>query len=123
MYAEEVIKRFKNPKFMGEIKNPDGVGKVGNPQCGDMMHVFIKVRDDKIVDIKFQTFGCVAAISASDALCELAKGKTLKEAMKISDKDISDKLRGLPPIKHHCSVLGADALKDAIKDYESRKKL
>jgi len=122
MYADEVMKRFKKPKFMGEMRNPDGIGKVGNPTCGDLMHIYIRVKDKKIMDIKFQTFGCVAAIASSDALCGLAKGKTLKEAKKIKDKDIVDLLGGLPPIKHHCSILGAQALKEAIKDYEHKRK-
>lgn len=122
MYSNKVLKHFKDPKHMGEIKNADGIGKVGNPTCGDLMHVYIKVKKDVITDIKFQTFGCVAAIAASDALCELAKGKTLKQAEKIEDKDIADYLGGLPAIKHHCSILGATALKDAIKDYERKKK-
>jgi len=121
MYTNEVIKRFKKPKFMGEMRNPDGIGKVGNPTCGDLMHIFIRVEDDVIKDVKFQTFGCVAAIASSDALCELAKGKTIKEAKKIKDKHIVEKLGDLPPIKHHCSILGADALKEAIKDYEKKR--
>jgi nitrogen fixation protein NifU and related proteins len=121
MYTNEVIKRFKKPKFMGEMRNPDGIGKVGNPTCGDLMHIFIRVEDEVIKDVKFQTFGCVAAIASSDALCELAKGKTLKEAKKIKDKHIVEKLGDLPPIKHHCSILGADALKEAIKDYEKKR--
>jgi nitrogen fixation protein NifU and related proteins len=121
MYSDEVIKRFKEPKYMGKIEDADGIGKVGNPTCGDLMHIYIKVKDDRIVDVSFETFGCVAAISASDALCELADGKTIAEAKKISDKDIADKLGGLPPVKHHCSILGSQALKDAIADYEGKK--
>jgi len=121
-YSEKVMEHFKNPRNVGEIENPDGVGKVGNPVCGDLMHIYIRVENDRIVDIGFETFGCVAAISASDALCELADGLTIKEAKKITDKDIADKLGGLPPIKHHCSILGSQALKDAIDDYEDKKK-
>lgn len=120
-YSKEVLKRFTNPKHFGEIKNPDGVGQVGNPQCGDIMKVYIKVKDNKIKDIKFQTFGCVSAIAASDALCELAKGKTIEEAKKINNQGIVDKLEGLPTIKVHCSVLGAQGLKKAILDYEQKQ--
>ena len=121
MYTDEVLRRFKEPKYMGKIEDANGIGKVGNPTCGDLMHIYIKVKDDRIVDVSFETFGCVAAISASDALCELADGKTIAEAKKISDKDIADKLGGLPPVKHHCSILGSQALKDAIADYEGKK--
>ena len=117
-YSEKVKDLFFNPKYVGEIKNPDGLGKVGNPKCGDVMWVYIKVKDDKIVEIKFKTFGCAAAVASSEALCRLADGKTLSEAKKIEEKDIVDFVGGLPAIKFHCSVLGSDALKDAIKDYE-----
>jgi nitrogen fixation NifU-like protein len=120
-YNKEVLKRFTDPKNFGEIENPDAVGQVGNPQCGDIMRITMKVKDDKIEDIKFQTFGCVSAIAASDALCELAKGKTINDAKKITNKEILDKLEGLPVIKIHCSVLGAQGLKKAISDYESKK--
>ncbi|MDD5193113.1 MAG: iron-sulfur cluster assembly scaffold protein [Candidatus Nanoarchaeia archaeon] len=119
-YTKEVLKRFTNPKHFGEIKNPDGVGQVGNPVCGDVMKIYLKIdkKTEKIKDIKFQTFGCVSAIASSDALCELAKGKTISEAKKITNKAIVDKLEGLPSIKIHCSVLGANGLKKAIEDYE-----
>ncbi len=121
-YSKEVFKRFTNPKHFGEIKNPDGFGRVGNPQCGDIMEIYFKLdnKNKKIKDIKFKTFGCVSAIASSDALCELAKGKTIEEAKKITNKDIIEKLKGLPVIKIHCSVLGAQGLKKAILDYESR---
>jgi nitrogen fixation protein NifU and related proteins len=119
-YNKEVLKRFTDPKNFGEIANADGVGQVGNPQCGDIMKIYFKIKDDKIKDVKFQTFGCVSAIAASDALCELAKGKTLEEAKKITNKDIIDRLKGLPSIKVHCSVLGAEGLKKAIMNYESK---
>jgi nitrogen fixation NifU-like protein len=126
-YNREVMKRFFKPKFAGEIANPDGVGKVGNAACGDVMKVFIKVEKDKkgnekIKDIKFKTMGCVAAIASSDAVCELAKGKTLKEAKKLNKKDILKKVGRLPQIKHHCSILGEEALMEAIKDYEKKHK-
>jgi NifU-like protein involved in Fe-S cluster formation len=126
-YNKEVMKRFFNPKFAGEIKNPDGIGKVGNAACGDVMKVFIKVEKDKkgvekIKDIKFKTMGCVAAIASSDAVCELAKGKTLKEVKKINKKDILKKVGNLPQIKHHCSILGEEALLKAVENYEKKHK-
>jgi NifU-like protein involved in Fe-S cluster formation len=123
-YTKQVMKHFINPKNMGEIKNPDAVGELGNMKCGDIMRIYIKLDKDKkkIKDIKFKTFGCVAAIAASDVLCELAKGKTLDQAKKIENKDIVKKLKALPMIKLHCSVLGAGALKKAIKNYETKNK-
>jgi nitrogen fixation NifU-like protein len=120
-YTKEVLKRFTDPQHYGEIKNADGVGEVGNPKCGDVMRVMLKVKDGIIEDVKFQTFGCVSAIAASDALCELAKGKTIEEAKRINNKAIVNKLDGLPTIKIHCSVLGAEGLKKAIKNYEDKK--
>lgn len=119
-YSEKVMDHFKNPRNMGELKNPDGVGRVGNPICGDVMEIQLRVKDDKIADIKFQTFGCVAAIATSSMLTELAKGKTLDEAEKISNNDVAQTLGGLPPIKMHCSNLAADALKAAIFDYKKK---
>jgi nitrogen fixation NifU-like protein len=116
------MRHFQDPQNVGEIKNADGVGKVGNPVCGDMMFVYIKVKDNKIADIKFKTFGCVAAIATSSMLTELAKGKTLEEAEKLTNKDIAESLGGLPPIKLHCSNLAADALNAAIKDYRKKKR-
>jgi len=121
MYSEKVIEHFRNPRNMGEIKNADGVGTVGNPVCGDLMTIYIKVKDNKIVDIKFKTFGCAAAIATSSMITELAKGKTLEEAEKITRDDVANELEGLPPIKMHCSNLAADALKAAIKDYRKKK--
>jgi nitrogen fixation NifU-like protein len=126
-YNKEVLKRFRKPKFAGEIKNADGIGQVGNSQCGDIMRVFLKIEknkktgQEKIKDIKFKTMGCVAAIASSDAVCEIAKGKTLKDALKITRKDIIKKVGNLPQIKHHCSILGEEALVAAIKDYESKR--
>jgi nitrogen fixation NifU-like protein len=122
MYSEKVLKHFRNPKNVGEIKNADGIGEVGNIVCGDLMTVYIKVEKNRIKDIKFKTFGCAAAIATSSMITELAKGKTLKEAKKISRNDVADALDGLPPIKMHCSNLAADALKKAIEDYENKKK-
>jgi len=120
-YSKKVMGHFKKPKNVGVIKNPDGVGVEGNTRCGDIMEVYIKVKDNVIKDVKFKTFGCVAAIASSDALCDLAKGKTIEEAEKISDRQIAEYLGGLPCIKFHCSVLGSRALHAAIADY--RKKL
>lgn len=116
-----MLELFRNPKNVGEIPDADGVGTVGNPVCGDMMTIYIKVKDDKIVDIKFKTFGCGAAIATSSMTTELAKGKTLDEAMKITRGEVADELGGLPPIKMHCSNLAADALHEAIKDYRRKR--
>lgn len=126
MYSKKVMKHFQKPHNMGEIKNADGVGKVGNPQCGDLLWVFLKVAKNRegkeiIKDIKFKTFGCVAAISTASALSDLAKGKTLEEALAITKEDIAKALDGLPKPKMHCSLLAANALKKAIEDYNSRK--
>ena len=121
MYTEKVMDHFRNPRNMGEIPNADGVGTVGNPVCGDLMTIYIKVKDDRIEDIKFKTFGCGAAIATSSMTTELARGKTLKEALKISRGDVADSLGGLPPIKMHCSNLAADGLHAAIQDYLKKK--
>jgi len=112
---------FRNPRNMGEIQDADGVGTVGNPVCGDLMTIYIKVKDDRIDDIKFKTFGCGAAIATSSMITELAKGKTLEDAMKITRADVAESLGGLPPIKMHCSNLAADGLHEAIKEYRKRK--
>mgnify|MGYP001613693127 CR=1 FL=1 len=123
-YSKGVMKRFLKPKNFGKVKNPDGIGRMGNQKCGDIMEISFKLDKNKkkIKDIKFQTWGCVAAIAASDALCELAKGKTPDEAKKITNKDITKNLGGLPMVKLHCSVLGAGALHKAIENYEKNKK-
>jgi len=121
MYTEKVMEHFKNPRNMGEIPDADGVGTVGNPVCGDLMTVYIKVKDNRIEDIKFKTFGCGAAIATSSMITELAKGKTIEKAIKITRGDVADSLGGLPPIKMHCSNLAADALHAAIKDYQAKK--
>jgi len=110
------------PRNVGVIENPDGYGKVGNPVCGDLMEIFIKVKDDIITDIKFKTFGCGSAIATSSLITELAKGKNVDEALKITRKDVADELDGLPPQKMHCSNLAADALQEAIKDYKKKNK-
>jgi nitrogen fixation NifU-like protein len=122
-YSPEVIKHFSSPKNMGEMKNADATGELGNPSCGDVMKVYLKIAKNKsdqsyIKDIKFQTMGCAAAIATSSMITELAKGKTLEEAKKITNKDVADSLKGLPPIKMHCSNLAADALRKAIKEWE-----
>ena len=140
-YSKELMKHFKNPKFVKDVKDSNGVGKVGNVACGDIMHLEIKVRDPRaypetfskkglqgakmeeeiIEDIGFKTFGCAAAIASSDVVCELAKGKTLAQAEKIKKDDIVEKLKGMPRIKVHCSVLGIEALKKAIGDYRGKE--
>jgi nitrogen fixation NifU-like protein len=121
MYTEKVLEHFKNPRNVGEIKDADGVGTVGNPVCGDMMTMYIKVKDDRIADIKFKTYGCGAAIATSSMTTELAKGKTLDEALEITRQSVADALEGLPPVKMHCSNLAADALHEAIMDYKKRR--
>ena len=127
IYTEKVIEHFKNPHNIGKMKNPDGIGKVGNIVCGDVMWLYIKVGKNKegkeiIKDVKFETFGCVAAIATSSVLTDLVKGKTLEEALEFDRQEIVEKLGGLPPIKIHCSVLAVDALLEAIYDYLSKNK-
>jgi len=117
MYTEKVMEHFKNPRNVGEITDADGVGTVGNPVCGDLMTIYIKVRDNRLVDIKFKTFGCGSAIATSSMITELAKGKTLEEGLKITRANVADELGGLPAVKMHCSNLAADALHAAIEDY------
>jgi len=121
MYSEKVMDHFRNPRNMGEIPDASGVGTVGNPVCGDMMTIYIKVENDRISDIKFKTFGCGAAISTSSMITELAKGKTLEEAMSITRADVAESLGGLPRVKMHCSNLAADALHAAIEDYHKKQ--
>jgi len=122
MYTEKVMEHFKNPRNMGEIPDADGVGTVGNPVCGDLMTIYIKVKDNQLENIKFKTFGCGSAIATSSMITELAKGKTLEEAMKITRANVADSLGGLPPVKMHCSNLAADALHAAIEDYYKKQK-
>jgi nitrogen fixation NifU-like protein len=122
MYTEKVMEHFKNPRNVGEIPDADGVGTVGNPVCGDLMTIYIKVKDNRLTDIKFKTFGCGSAIATSSMITELAKGKTLEEAMKITRANVADSLGGLPPVKMHCSNLAADALHAAIEDYYKKQK-
>ena len=121
MYTEKVMDHFSNPRNMGDMQDPDGVGEVGNPVCGDAMTVSIKVEDGKLADVKFKTFGCVAAIAVSSMVSELAKGLSLDEAKKISKQAIAASLDGLPKEKMHCSNLGAEALGKAIEDYERKQ--
>ena len=121
VYSKKVMEHFMNPRNVGEIENPDGVGEVGNPVCGDMMSFYIKVKDNKLDDVKFKTFGCGAAIAVSSMVSEMAKGKTLNEALKITNKDVARELGGLPKNKLHCSNLGADALHAAIEDYKKKQ--
>lgn len=121
MYSEKVMDHFRNPRNMGAMENPDGVGKVGNPVCGDIMELYIRVENDVITDAKFMTFGCGAAIATSSMVTELVKGKSLDEALKISNATVAEALDGLPPVKMHCSVLAEDALRAAIDDYRKRK--
>ncbi|WP_420265252.1 Fe-S cluster assembly scaffold protein NifU [Candidatus Magnetominusculus dajiuhuensis] len=121
MYSAKLMDHFTNPRNVGEIVDADGVGMEGNPTCGDTMKLSIKVKDDVITDVKFQTFGCGAAIAVSSMITEMAKGKTLAEALSITKESVAEALDGLPPQKMHCSNLGADALRKAIEDYRSRQ--
>ncbi len=123
LYSKKLMALFRNPHNMGRIENADGVGKVGNVVCGDIMHIYIKVQKDRIKDIKFETFGCASAIATSSMITDLAKGKTLNDAMKIGRNDVASELGGLPPIKMHCSNLAADALHEAIYNYLSKNKM
>jgi nitrogen fixation NifU-like protein len=121
MYTDKVMDHFSNPRNIGKIEDADGVGEVGNPVCGDMMSFYINVQNDKISNIKYKTFGCVAAIAVSSIVSEMAMGKMLSEAKKITKKSVADSLDGLPKEKMHCSNLGADALAKAIEDYENKQ--
>ncbi len=122
-YSEKVIDHFQNPRNVGEIKDADGTGEIGNPVCGDMMSFYIKVKDNIIEDVKFKTFGCGAAIAVSSMVSEMAKGKTLDEALQITNASVAKELGGLPPYKMHCSNLGADALHKAIEDYKKKQEV
>jgi len=120
MYSEKVMDHFRNPRNVGEIENADGIGEVGNAQCGDIMKIYLKVKDDVIEDVKFQTFGCGSAIATSSMVTEMVMGKTLEEAEEVTNKAVAEALDGLPPVKMHCSNLAADALHDAIRDYREK---
>ncbi len=121
MYSEKVMDHFRKPRNMGEIPDADGIGSVGNPTCGDLMNIYIKVKDNVLIDVKFKTFGCGAAIATSSMITELAKGKTLEEALTITRSDVAENLDGLPKIKMHCSNLASDGLRAAIEDYRKKK--
>jgi nitrogen fixation NifU-like protein len=121
-YTERVKDHFFHPRNVGEITNPDGVGTVGNPTCGDVMTIYIKVKDNRIFDIKFKTYGCAAAIASSSIATEMVKGKTIGEALKLSREDVANALGGLPAVKMHCSNLASDALREAIKNYVEKHK-
>lgn len=121
MYNKTVIDHFKNPANVGEMKDADSVGMVGNASCGDILKIYLKIENDVIVDAKFQTFGCAAAIASSSVATQMLIGKTIDEALKLSNYEVIEKLEGLPPQKIHCSVLAEDAIREAIKDYKSRK--
>jgi nitrogen fixation NifU-like protein len=122
VYSEKVMDHFMHPRNVGEIEDADGIGEEGNPVCGDMMTFYIKVKDEKLEDVKFKTFGCGAAIAVSSMVSEMARGKTLDEALKITPRSVADELEGLPKQKFHCSNLGAQALHKAIEDYRNRQK-
>ncbi len=116
-YSKKVMDHFMNPRNVGEMENPSGVGRVGNPVCGDLMEMYVKIEDNVVVEAKFKTFGCGAAIATSSMVTEIVKGKTIEEALEISDKRVAEELGGLPSIKMHCSVLGVEAFKKAIEDF------
>ncbi|EOC99958.1 Iron-sulfur cluster assembly scaffold protein [Caldisalinibacter kiritimatiensis] len=120
MYSEKVMDHFRNPRNVGEIKDADGIGEVGNPQCGDIMKMYLKIEDNVIVDVKFKTFGCGSAIASSSMATEMIKGKTIEEAMKVTNKAVTEALDGLPPVKMHCSVLAEQAIKAALLDYSKK---
>jgi nitrogen fixation NifU-like protein len=122
-YSLKVMDHFSNPRNMGSIENSDGVGEVGNAKCGDIMKIYLKVEDNRIADVKFQTFGCGAAIASSSMATEMIKGKTLEEAWKLSNKAVAEALDGLPPIKMHCSMLAEEAIHEAINDYLKKRGL
>lgn len=121
MYSEKVVEHYTNPRNVGEIENADGIGEVGNPICGDVMKMYLKIENEVIKDVKFKTYGCGAAIAASSVTTEMIKGKTIKEALEITNEQVVEELGGLPPIKLHCSVLAEEAIKTAIADYYRRK--
>ncbi|MGI6669369.1 MAG: Fe-S cluster assembly scaffold protein NifU [Acetivibrionales bacterium] len=121
MYSEKVMDHFTNPRNVGEIPDADGIGQVGNPKCGDIMKMYLKIENDIIVDAKFKTFGCGAAVATSSMATELVKGKTVQEALKITNKAVAEALDGLPPLKMHCSNLAEEAIRSAIQDYLQKK--
>lgn len=122
MYTEKVMELFMNPKNAGKMENPDGVGEVGNPRCGDIMKIYLRIKDDRIEDVSFETFGCASAIASSSMVTEMVKGLTIDEALAISNTDVVKALGGLPPQKIHCSLLAEEGIQAAIKDYRSKQK-
>lgn len=120
-YSEKVMDHFANPRNVGEIENADGIGEVGNPKCGDIMKMYLKIKDGIIVDVKFKTFGCGAAVATSSMATELVKGKSIEDALKVTNKAVMEALDGLPPVKVHCSVLAEQAIKAALADYYIKK--
>lgn len=122
LYSEKIMEHFRNPRNLGVIKDADGVGTVGNPNCGDVMKIYIKVKNDKIAEIKFQTLGCGAAIASSSIATELVKGKTIKQAMKLTSKQIAVEMGKFPPAKYHCSILAEEGIKKAVADYQKKTK-
>jgi len=122
VYTEKVLEHFRNPRNVGRIEDADGVGKVGNPVCGDVMVMYLKIRDDRIEDAKFETFGCGAAIATSSMATELIKGKTIEEALRVTNRAVAEALGGLPPHKMHCSVLAEEAIRAAIEDYQAKRR-
>lgn len=123
MYSEKVMEHFRNPRNMGEIPDADGIGEVGNPVCGDIMKIYLRIRENRVEDIKFQTFGCAAAIASSSMVTELVKGKTVEEAWAVTNKAVADALEGLPPIKMHCSLLAEEGIHKAINEYRKKQGL
>ena len=121
MYSDKVMDHFENPRNVGVIEDADGIGTVGNPVCGDVMKMYIKVKDNIITDVKFKTFGCASAIATSSMATELIKGKSIDEALKLTNKAVAEALDGLPPVKMHCSVLAEEAIKSAIEDYQNKQ--
>ena len=121
MYSEKVMDHFMNPRNVGELENADGIGEVGNAKCGDIMKIYLKIEDNIIKDVKFKTFGCGAAVATSSIATELIKGKTVQEALKLTNKAVVDALDGLPPVKMHCSILAEEAVRSAIQDYYKKQ--
>jgi nitrogen fixation NifU-like protein len=121
MYSDKVMDHFENPRNVGTIEDADGVGTVGNPVCGDVMKIYLKIKDNVIVDVKFKTFGCASAIATSSMATEMIKGKTVDEALELTNKAVAEALDGLPPVKMHCSILAEEAVKAAIENYQSKQ--
>ncbi len=123
LYSEKVMDHFKNPRNLGEMENPDAIGEVGNAKCGDIMKIYLKIKDNIITDIKFQTFGCASAIASSSIATEMIKGKSIEQALALTNREVVDSLDGLPTHKIHCSVLAEEAVKSAIKNYYDKNNI